>query len=196
MPITNREGAGAISSEAVSTAAAPPESGLRRSQLAWILTTFLMVVLLDQITKAIIIALLEPDMLPRREVFFHFTHQRNEGLVGGTFSDLRAITFLAPMIATLVLIYLFRFLDPRSRLQALAYGMVFGGAIGNIVDRIVHGSVTDFLQFNFHFIPFDFPWKYYPAFNVADSAICVGVVLLVLSWNSATPPKVDAAPTL
>jgi len=120
----------------------------------------------------------------REKVFFHFTHQRNEGLVGGLFSDYPVVTYVAPVIATIVLVYLFRHLNPASRIQSLAYGMVLGGALGNITDRVRFGSVTDFLQFHFYFIPFDFPWRYYPAFNVADSCITVGVVLLILSWNT------------
>jgi len=54
--------------------------------------------------------------------------------------------------------------------------------LNRMLDRLIHGSVTDFLQFHFYFVPFDFPWKYYPAFNVADSAICVGVFLLIVTW--------------
>jgi signal peptidase II len=61
--------------------------------------------------------------------------------------------------------------------------MIGGGAVGNnLLDRLIHGSVTDFLQFHFYFVPFEFPWKYYPAFNVADSAICTGVFLLIVTW--------------
>ena len=161
-------------------------------QIQFAAAAFSAVLIADQVTKEIVRRTLEPHM-PRRDVFFHFTHQQNDGLVGGMFSDYKAVTYVAPVIATLVLIYLFRHSDPRSRVQSLAFGMVFGGAIGNILDRIMHGFVTDFLQFYLFFIPFPFPWKYYPAFNVADSAICVGVFLLVLSWN-ANPPRENSPP--
>ena len=85
--------------------------------------------------------------------------------------------------------YMFDYLD--SRLQAIRQE---GGkptfvklpattpGVGNLVDRFRLGWVTDFLQFHFYFIPFDFPWKRYPAFNIADSAICVGVAVLVVAW--------------
>ena len=71
------------------------------------------------------------------------------------------------------------------RLPDLLFQLIAGGALGNIIDRIRLGSVTDFLQFNFYFIPFEFSWKRYPAFNVADSAICVGVFLLVIPGHTA-----------
>ncbi len=96
-------------------------------------------------------------------------------------------------MATVVLVYLFRHLDVYSIRQALAYGMVAGGAGGNLIDRIRLGHVTDFLQFYFYFIPFDFPWKRYPAFNVADSAICVGVFLLIISWHKVEGAERRAA---
>ena len=70
--------------------------------------------------------------------------------------------------------------------------MIVGGAFGNIIDRILFRSVTDFLQFHFYFIPFDFPWKVFPAFNVTDAAIDVGVVLLIISWNVSTPKDVSS----
>lgn len=159
----------------------------RRRQLVWLLTALFVVLVADQVTKAIVIAKLEPGTPFRDNTFFYFSHQRNTGLVGGMFSDVPAVAMLAPIFATGVLIYLFRHLDPGSRWQALGYGMVVGGAIGNLIDRVRLHSVTDFLQFHFYFIPFDFPWKFYPAFNIADSGICVGVAILMIAWSTAKP---------
>lgn len=156
----------------------------RRKQLIWIFAAFAIVMVADQVTKAIIIAKIPEQHFvdfshPR---FFEFTHQRNPGLVGGMFSNQPILAKSAPILATLVLLYLYRFLDKNSRFQSFAYGLIAGGAIGNLTDRLRLGSVTDFLQFHFYFIPFDFPWKYYPAFNVADSCICTGVFLLIVTW--------------
>lgn len=184
-----------VSRQPTTTEPRPPASNTgmsRKLQIQLASAAFAVVLIADQATKEIVRQTLAPGM-PRRDVFFHFTHQQNEGLVGGIFSDFKFVTYAAPVAATLVLIYLFRHLDPRSRLQSLAFGMVFGGAIGNILDRIMHGVVTDFLQFYLFFIPFGFSWKYYPAFNIADSAICVGVFILVLSWN-AKPPRDNLPP--
>lgn len=158
----------------------------RQRQLRWIVTVFALIVIADQITKEIIIRTIPEGSVTfagREETFFFLTHERNPGLVGGAFRDYPGVAYIAPIVATLVLIYLFRHLDPASRAQSLAYGMITGGAIGNIIDRFRIGSVTDFIQVHFYFIPFDFPWKRYPAFNVADSAICIGVVMLILCWR-------------
>ena len=156
----------------------------RRKQLIWIAVVFACVLIVDQVTKAIVVSLIpEGSYTPAEGVrFFRFTHQRNPGLVGGMFVTRPIMAYIAPLGACVVLAYLFRYLNPGSRVQSLAYGLVAGGAAGNLLDRFRLGSVTDFLQFHFYFIPFDFPWKMYPAFNVADSAICTGVFLLVVSW--------------
>ncbi len=158
----------------------------RRKQVLWILAVFATVVIVDQVTKAIICITI-PDIervyyLGSHPVFFRFSHQVNEGVVGGMFRYKPVLAYAAPLFATCILLYLFRFLEPGSRLQSTAYGLIAGGAIGNLIDRLRLGHVTDFLQFHFYFIPFDFPWKYFPAFNVADSSICTGVFLLIVSW--------------
>lgn len=168
----------------LSTGPIAPQPGF--SRLQFVLITLAVIFVLDQVTKLIIletIPLGSIDYTGREREFFHFTHERNEGLVGGAFRNHTWIPKVAPVFATFVLIYLYRHLNPASRLQNIAYGLVAGGAIGNLFDRIFRGSVVDFLQFHFYFIPFDFPWKRYPAFNVADSAICIGVFLLIVSWR-------------
>lgn len=166
----------------------------RERQLTWILVVAVCVLCLDQISKTVIrkkIPQVGVSFEQSQPTFFRFVHQKNRGLVGGMFQDHPRIAYTAPLIATVVLLYLFKHLDPGSKGQMLAYGMVAGGALGNLIDRFWHGGVIDFLQFHFYFIPIDFPWKKYPAFNVADSAICVGVFLLILGWGR--PGKSDAA---
>ncbi len=171
---------------------------VRKQQLTWIAIVFSVVVCLDQATKTVICYTIPEGSVLSAEhqnEFFYFTHQRNKGLVGGMFSESRAIALAAPVMATLVLIYLFRHLDPNSRVQRFAYGLVGAGAIGNLIDRFFRpDGVVDFLQFHFWFIPWNFPWKYYPAFNIADSAICTGVFLLILSWRSLEPQEESDAP--
>ncbi len=161
----------------------------RRKQLLWVVVVVCSIVLLDQVTKALVMRYIpegSETLSSHPGEFFWLTHQRNTGLVGGMFRGSGVVPFIAPLLATLVLVYLFGHLNPASRLQSLAYGLVAGGAIGNIIDRFRLGSVTDFLQVHFYFVQFDFPWKLYPAFNVADSAICIGVVaLIVFTWRHA-----------
>lgn len=156
----------------------------RKRQSLYIGVAGLVVALSDQLSKTIVRATIEAPTPRREDVFFHFAHHQNTGLVGGMFSDVPFIAYVAPPLATLLLLYLARYLDPRSVWQNVAYGMVLGGAVGNFIDRIRFQAVTDFLQFHLYFIPFDFPWKYWPAFNLADASICVGVAILILTWNT------------
>lgn len=170
-----------------------------KKQLITIATLFITLLTADQLTKTIVrttIPLGGPTFDGRESAFFYFTHQQNTGLVGGIFSGIPLITYAAPILATLVLLYLYRHLDPASKIQSIAYGMVAAGAAGNLTDRIRFGHVTDFLQFHFIFIPIDFPWKLYPAFNIADTAICIGVFFLIISWHNIQEPTADAADSL
>ena len=161
----------------------------RKQQFLWIGGVLGFVLGLDQILKVWIVRTIEPHAPYRGDVFFHFTHQRNTGLMGGSFSDIPLVAYIAPVIAFFVLIYMYRQLSPESRVQSIAYGMILGGALGNFIDRIRLGAVNDFFQFHFLFIPFDFPWKYYPAFNIADSGIICGVILLFFTLNTAGTPE-------
>lgn len=168
----------------------------RRRQIVIILSLLALMLCLDQLTKAIVRATFQANdfsWLSEPNKFFRFAHQQNRGLVGGMWTGKGVLTLSAPVAASVVLLYLYRYLNPGSKFQSVAYGMVWGGALGNMVDRFRLGYVTDFLQFHFYFIPFDFPWKRYPAFNVADSAICIGVFLLILTWH--TVKRSDASDT-
>ena len=162
-----------------------------KRQIAIIAGAASLVFIADQITKELIIRNIEAPAPYRGDVFFHFTHQRNTGLMGGAFSDITWVAFVAPIVAIFVFIYMYRQLDPAARVQAIAYGCVLGGALGNLIDRFRHGAVTDFLQFHFLFIPFDFPWKYYPAFNIADAGIMCGIVVLFFTLSLAPEPDVS-----
>jgi len=163
----------------------------KKRQLVRILSALFVVLITDQVSKAVIDATIPvgtETLAEHQGEFFWFTHRRNPGLVGGAFRNSPWIAYTLPVVATGFLVYLYRFLSTSARLQSIAYGMVGGGAIGNLIDRLFRkGGVVDFLQFHFHFIPFDFPWKQYPAFNIADSAICVGVILLIVTWRKGAP---------
>ena len=79
---------------------------------------------------------------------------------------------LALVVSVLLVVWLWR-LPPERRLEAWGLSLVLGGALGNLVDRLVHGRVVDFLQWH---------WEehYFPSFNLADSAITLGVILLLI----------------
>lgn len=112
--------------------------------------------------------------------FFSLTYVRNTGAAFGFLAtanpSFRVPFFLiVPIIAMVVLGFLYRDLPQNAKWRATALGLVSGGAIGNLIDRVRLGYVVDFLDFHFKT---DY---YFPAFNVADSAICIGVGILLLS---------------
>jgi signal peptidase II len=119
------------------------------------------------------------DRIPVIEGFFYLTHVRNPGAAFGLFADgdprLRLFVFIAvSIVAVFIILSFFRQLAPGDRLSALALGLILGGAVGNLLDRVFRGEVVDFLHFKL--------WRGYswPDFNFADSFIVVGVGLLVL----------------
>jgi len=137
------------------------------------------VVGLDQLTKFVIRA--EFRLHESVEVipgFFNLTYITNTGAAFGLFAGeqtlLRQAFFIAvAMAALLVMFFTYRHLHSQGRLFVHAIGMIAGGAIGNLLDRLRLGSVVDFLDFYLK----GYHW---PAFNVADSAITVGVGLFIL----------------
>jgi signal peptidase II len=144
-----------------------------------------LVVLLDQATKAMIVAWVPlHDRVVVVPGFFDITHVKNTGAAFGLFagatSPYRPILLNAVAFAVFVLVLVYAFRSPVhwKRLQ-LALAGILGGAVGNLIDRIGAGSVTDFLRLH----AAD-RWEW-PSFNVADSAITVGVVLLALDiWKN------------
>jgi signal peptidase II len=112
--------------------------------------------------------------------FFYIVHVGNTGAAWSMFSG-RSIVLAALAAATLVAIFLWRRALGLAAAHAQAcFGLMCGGIAGNLLDRITHGHVVDFLDFHFGAYV-------YPTFNVADSAICVGVGLYFLS--SMRPPR-------
>jgi signal peptidase II len=149
--------------------------------------TLVVVLILDQITKALALAHLPPGQaVGIIDGFFSLTLVMNPGLAFGFLSSTpvawRWIVALLSIGALAVLgVVGLRLLPAGGRLAGLALGLIFGGAIGNLIDRARFGAVVDFL---------DFYWRGYhwPAFNVADSAISVGVALLALKLLVSPPP--------
>ena len=136
---------------------------------------------LDLATKVWVDAtIIYGDSISVIDGFFYLTHVRNPGAAFSLLADapqpFRRIFFIVASALAVVLIFSFyRKLAPGERFAALALGMILGGAMGNLVDRVFRaGEVVDFLHFRL--------WTGYswPDFNVADSAIVVGVLLLVL----------------
>lgn len=128
---------------------------------------------LDQYTKQLVVRSFLPG--ESRYAVAHFlkwTYERNFHGAFGLFGS-NAVLLIGMAIVVLVLFwYSFRDAAARSRLVRVAFGMIVGGAIGNVVDRLHYGYVIDFVDF----------YRIWPnIFNVADSCITIGVVLLLLS---------------
>lgn len=147
---------------------------------------------LDQLTKTWIVRNLSfADRIPVIEGFFSLTHVRNPGAAFSLFATspepFRRIFFVVvTLVAIVLVISFFRRLAPGDRLSALALGLVLGGAVGNLIDRLVYGEVIDFLHFRL------FGGYAWPDFNVADSCIVVGVALLVLELFASEGEEEDA----
>ena len=149
------------------------------------------VLILDQLTKLWITGNIafnsyfypqDTDVIEVVKGFFYIVHIGNEGAAWGMFSGHGEILALFTLIA-LGAIYRFRHsLELHRRTVQIAFGLIIGGALGNLVDRIRYGHVVDFLDFHFGFsIPWILPNGRYPAFNIADCGIVVGVFIYLLA---------------
>jgi signal peptidase II len=110
------------------------------------------------------------------ENFFNITYIRNKGAAFGFLAETSfrlPFFILVSIIAVVVIIGVFRKLRPEQTFTAIALSLIFAGALGNLIDRIRLGEVIDFIYVHWYA-------HYWPAFNVADSAICIGVFLLAI----------------
>ncbi len=145
----------------------------------------LLILGLDQASKLWISAHLpfgtygEPDAITVVPNLFYLVHVGNTGAAWSLFTG-RSVLLASVAIATLGAIFLWRnALGLQHRTVQVSFGLLCGGIVGNLLDRLLHGHVIDFLDFHFG----DYV---YPTFNIADSGICVGVVIYM--WWSLRQP--------
>jgi signal peptidase II len=153
------------------------------------------IVFLDQLTKWVVLRTLGYGYDEKIIVdgFFKFVHWGNTGAAWSMFHGNNKILAVISFVA-LVLLFIYRHhFDTKTPLGQISLGLIFGGIVGNLIDRVFRQHVIDFVYFYLqqrdgHEIGF-------PAFNVADAAICTGVGLLfILSWrNEPRPAKSDTA---
>ena len=145
----------------------------------------LAIIFLDQLTKVIIVHALPDSSIEKTIIpgFFKLVHWENTGAAWSLFRGSNAVLALVAL-AALVILYLSRHhFDARTLLGQIAFGLICGGIVGNLIDRIRVKSVIDFLYF--YLQQRDGRDFGFPAFNVADSAICTGVALVfLLTWKS------------
>ena len=157
-----------------------------KGKVAALLLTVPTVVLLDQATKLLVDKTMAVGQsISLLDNFFHLTYLRNRGAAFSLFAgstDGFRLPFLigVSLLAFAVLAYLWRQLKDDEIFLATAYGLVMGGAIGNLIDRARLGEVIDFLDVHWYN-------AHWPAFNVADSAVCIGVGLLF--WEALFKKK-------
>ena len=143
------------------------------------LGTLAVVVVLDQVVKVIIRDALHPSQsIPVIEGFFHLTHVRNAGAAFGLMPGQRPLFILTSLLVLAgIALYWWR-ARPKSLVLALSLALVSGGAIGNLIDRVLAGRVTDLFDF-----------RILPVFNIADMAIIGGAVGL-FAWALLAPIEV------
>jgi signal peptidase II len=146
-----------------------------RGMLPW-LSLALLLALLDQLTKVLILGAFEHGQSTPMTSFFNLVRVHNSGAAFSFLADAsgwqRWFFTAIGVAATVFIVYLLR-AHPGQRLFCFALACILGGAVGNVIDRLLHGYVVDFL---------DFHWGgwHFPAFNLADSAITLGAICLIL----------------
>jgi signal peptidase II len=132
------------------------------------------VVAADQLSKSWIRANLLPGESFPEIGRFSITHLQNTGSAFSLITNQSFLLTIIAIVGLVVILLFYRHLPRSNTLGTIALGLVFGGALGNMIDRIRFGHVTDFILVR---LWHDFYW---PAFNIADSAITVGVIVLIV----------------
>ena len=128
-------------------------------------------ILLDQGSKYLVINYLNKEIIIIKN-FFYLIYAKNEGAAFNILIGKRIFLILITLIVLLSIVNYIRKNNINKKIEVVAFSMIIGGSLGNLIDRIVRGYVVDFISvkiFNYNF----------PIFNVADSLICIGVFLLL-----------------
>lgn len=135
-----------------------------------IFSTALFVVILDQLTKFLIRQNFQlGQSIPLIKNIFHFTYVTNTGAAFGLFKGINLFFILFSIMVIIVIFYHLRKIVEGDSLLQFAVGLLLGGTIGNLIDRLLHGAVIDFLDF-----------RVWPVFNIADSAVTISIALLII----------------
>ncbi|SDW04659.1 signal peptidase II Aspartic peptidase. MEROPS family A08 [Marininema mesophilum] len=130
------------------------------------------ILLLDQATKWLVMKKMHLyESIPLWEGVFHITSHRNRGAAFGILQDQRWLFILVTCAVLAAIVFYLMRIGKSQPMLSWSLALILGGAIGNLVDRIRFGEVVDFL---------DFRYINFAIFNIADSAICIGVALMLL----------------
>jgi len=131
----------------------------------------LTIIVLDQITKYLVVSNMSPFDSIKIFPFLEIVNVRNTGAAFGSFRNFGSTFFIAVSVAAII--FVINLLVKRIY-NTLGLSLVLGGAVGNLIDRILYGRVVDFIDFSVG----TFHW---PAFNVADSSLTVGITIILLT---------------
>lgn len=156
----------------------PEETGASNARFAIWAVVAIMIVVADQLTKWAIIEWIPLyDKVPINS-FINLTHQKNPGAAFSFLADAGGwqrwfFVVLSSVVSTVIGVWLWRIRNAGHMVLSAGLALVWGGAVGNLIDRVVLGHVTDFFQVWFG------TWAF-PSFNVADAGITVGAALLII----------------
>ena len=142
-----------------------------------VISTLAMVIGLDQLTKFLVRDNMTLGQSVPTEGFFRITHYANSGTIFGLFQSATVILTVVSVAAIVFLVWFYRSQTAPSTAMRFAIGLLLGGAVGNLIDRLAMGKVTDFIDVG--------RW---PVFNITDASITVGIVMLIV-FTSLTPEK-------
>ena len=142
-----------------------------------------LVILADQFTKTLVLNWFQLGDSRTVTSFFNLVRVHNTGaafsFLAGASGWQRWFFIGLGAVASAFIVWMLRS-HPGQRLFCFALSMILGGAVGNVVDRLLHGYVVDFLQFRFEVLEPVFRGGYFPSFNIADAAITLGAGCLIL----------------
>ncbi len=171
-------------------------AGLRTDRtglLLW-LGLAVLVIVADQVTKTMILGHFQPNEVHTVASFFNLVRVHNTGaafnFLAGASGWQRWFFVVLGVVVSGFIVWMIRG-HPQQKLFCFAVTMIMGGALGNVLDRLQHGYVVDFLQFRFGWLEPVFHGGYFPSFNLADSAITLGATCLIVDellrvWRSRT----------
>lgn len=141
----------------------------------WYYLIALIIIGIDQLTKWLVIKRMElHEQIPIIENFFYLTSHRNKGAAWGILQNQMTFFYIITVIVIIGVVYYMQKYGKNQKLLSVALSFILGGAIGNFIDRLFREEVVDF--FDFIIFGYDFP-----IFNVADSALVVGVGLFLIA---------------
>ena len=140
---------------------------------------------LDQITKSIIRATVATrGLIEVIEGYFQIVYAENTGAAFGTFYGKNNL-FIVIMIIAIGFIFIYYRQFKENLWMKISLGFLLGGAVGNLIDRLVFQYVTDFIRVRWWFLH----WRWWPSFNIADASVVIGAIMLIIGMIKSGAPE-------